>query len=238
MSSVLLMGHGSPSRAAQIELLELRGLLQGALGRQVALGVLEFAAPGLPALAQAFGDLEPGAPVAAQPLLLFDGLHGRHDMPREAASAAARFGLKVRLGSPIGAEPALIEQAVRRIAQHPSRAGDVLVFVGRGSSLASALEQTQSVGAWIAREAGLAHVVCHAGISSPDPAAGVALAAPGARRVLVLPWLIHTGLLLERVRTSTEAAARELGLDVVQLPHIGNGPELVDVMSKRIEALL
>lgn len=238
MSSVLLMGHGSPNRAAQIELLELRGLLQDALGRRVDLGVLEFAAPGLPALAQAFGDLEPGASVAAQPLLLFDGLHGRHDMPQEAARAAAQFGLEVRLGSPIGAEPALIEQAVRRIAQHPRRAGDVLVFVGRGSSLAPALEQTQRVAAWIARESGLDLVVCHAGITAPDPAAGVALAAPGARRVLVLPWLIHTGLLLERVRATTDRAARELGLDVVQLPHIGNGPELVSVMSNRIEALL
>lgn len=238
MTSLLLMGHGSPSPASQRELLELRHLVGERLGRPVALGVLEFPAPELPALDEAFARLGETGRVAAQPLVLFEGLHGRHDMPREAAAAARQLGLDVRLGTPLGADAVLIDLALARLAGAGVADGDVLLFVGRGSSVAESLRQTDEVAARIAAAAGLPHVVCHAGISKPDPAEGVRLAAPGARRVIVLPWLIHTGVLADRVRALTAAAARECGVEPVQLPHIGNGPELVGLIAGRLEALL
>lgn len=238
MTALLLMGHGSPSPASQRELLELRQLVRERCGRPVALGVLEFPAPDLPPLARAFAGLGPTARVAAQPLVLFDGLHGSRDMPGEAAAAAQELGLEVRLGTPFGSDPALVDLALKRLRGAGARAGDVLLFVGRGSSYEESLRQTDEVAARIAAEAGLPHVVCHAGISRPDPAQGMRLAAPGARRVIVLPWLIHTGILAERIHRMTAATARECGVEAVQLPHIGNHPELVSLVAARLEALL
>lgn len=238
MTSLLLMGHGSPNRTAQRELLELRQLVGGRLRRTVALGVLEFPAPELPALDKAFALLGATELVAAQPLVLFEGLHGRHDMPREAAAAARQLGLEVRLGTPIGADAVLIDLALKRLADHAPVEGDVLLFVGRGSSVAESLRQTDEVAADIAAKAGLPHVVCHAGISKPDPVGGMRIASRGARRVIVLPWLIHTGVLADRVKELTAATARECGVESVQLPYIGNGPELVGLIANRLEALL
>jgi sirohydrochlorin ferrochelatase len=238
MTSLLLMGHGSPSPDSQRELLELRQLVGERLGRQVGLGVLEFPVPELPALDEAFAQLSGNEPIAAQPLVLFEGLHGRHDMPREAAAAARQLGVEVRLGTPFGADAALIDLALRRLAGVVRGEGDVLLFVGRGSSVAESLRQTDEVAALIAAKAGLPHVVCHAGISKPDPALGMRLASRGARRVVVLPWLIHTGVLADRVRNLTATTARECGVEAVQLPHIGNGPELVGLIADRLEALL
>ena len=238
MSSLLLMGHGSPSPASRRELLELRELVVGRLGRPVALGVLEFPAPELPALEEAFALLGGTARVAAQPLVLFEGLHGRHDMPGEAAAAVRRLGLEVRLGTPFGAAAVLIDLALKRLAGVVPVEGDVLLFVGRGSSVVESLRQADEVAARIAAKAGLSHVVCHAGISRPDPVEGMRLAARGARRVIVLPWLIHTGILVDRVHELTAATARECGVGCIQLPHIGNGPELVGLIASRLEALL
>ncbi len=238
MTSVLLMGHGSPDRAANEELLELRGLVAERLAQPVALGVLEFARPDLPSLAEAFGLLDRTRPAAAQPLVLFEGLHGRTDMPREAEQAVLALGLDLRVGTPFGCDKALVDLALSRVRSVGPREGDVLLFVGRGSSQRSALDQTDDVARMVASRAGLPHVVCHAGISRPDPAEGVRLAAPGARRVIVLPWLIHTGVLVERVHAVTGAAAVEVGVEAVQLPHIGNDPVLVEVIAGRLEGML
>jgi len=238
MTSLLLMGHGSPSPASQRELLELRQLVGERLGRPVALGVLEFPAPELPALDAAFELLGETVRIAAQPLVLFDGLHGRHDMPREAAAAARQLGLEVRLGTPFGADPVLIDLALARLAGVGVVKGDVLLFVGRGSSVVESLRQTDEVAARIAAEAGLPHVVCHAGISKPDPVEGMRLASRGGRRVIVLPWLIHAGVLADRVHQLTAATAEECGVEAVQLPHIGNGPELVGLIAGRLEAMV
>ena len=237
MTPLLLMGHGSPSPASRRELLQLRRLVGERLGRPVGLGVLEFPAPELPALAPAFAQLGRTALVAAQPLVLFDGLHGRRDMPGEAAAAARELGIEVRLGTPFGADAVLIDLALRRLAGAGPGEGDVLLFAGRGSSVAGSLRQADEVARRIAGSAGLPHVVCHAGICRPDPAEGMRLASRGARRVIVLPWLIHAGVLTDRVHDLTAATARECGVEALQLPHIGNGPELVGLVASRLEAL-
>jgi sirohydrochlorin ferrochelatase len=238
VTPLLLMGHGSPSPASRSELLQLRQLVGERLGRPVGLGVLEFPAPELPALARAFALLGRTPVVAAQPLVLFDGLHGRLDMPGEAAAAARELGMEVRLGTPFGADAVLIDLALRRLADAGPGEGDVLLFAGRGSSVAGSLRQTDEVASTIAGGAGLPHVVCHAGISRPDPVEGMRVASRGARRVIVLPWLIHTGVLADRVQELTAATARACGVEALQLPHIGNGPELVGLIASRLEALI
>ncbi len=160
-------------------------------------------------------------------------------MPREAASAASSLVLDVRLGRPLGDDPVLIELAARRLWGADPRSGDVLLFVGRGSSFDTALRQAGEVARRISDRAGLPHVVCHAGISRPDSAEGMRTAAESwARRVLVLPWLIHNGVLLDRVRGTTEATAREHAVEVIQLPHIGNAPEVVGLIANRVKELL
>ena len=92
--------------------------------------------------------------VAAQPLILFDGLHGRHDMPATAARATSRLGLEVRLGEPFGRDPRVVELMTDRLLDFKPQAGDVLLFVGRGSSEAVALGQTEEVADAVSRRRG------------------------------------------------------------------------------------
>lgn len=237
-AAALLVGHGSPDPAARAELGALRDLVAGRLGRAVGIGVLEFPAPGLPALAEAFDALAGNGGVAAQPLVLFEGLHGRHDVPAAAAAARERLGLDVRTGAALGLEPALVELAAARVDAVRPGPGDVLLFVGRGSSEAAARDQAAEVAAAVAGRAGLDHVLCHAGISRPDIAGGMEAALRlRPRRVLALPYLLHTGVLARRVSAVLAPIARARSVELAVLPHLGNAPALVELVAGRLEAL-
>jgi sirohydrochlorin cobaltochelatase len=236
--SALLLGHGSPDPAGRAELLGLRDLVTRRLGVAVGLGVLEFPAPGLPDLEAAFGAV-PAGRVAAQPLLLFEGRHGRRDIPALAGRASARLGLDIRLGSPFGRDPALVEHARTRLAAAGAGPGDLLLFAGRGSSDPAAVAQAGQVAAAVAAGCRLDHVLCHTGISRPTLAEGMAAALERRpRRVLALPYLLHTGVLVRRVGSVLAPLAREAGVPLVVLPHLGNVPPLVGLVADRLGAML
>ena len=237
--AAVLLGHGSPDPAGQAELGELGTLVGRRLGLEVGLGVLEFPTAGLPGLDEAFAAVRDHRRVAAQPLLLFDGLHGRHDIPAAAASATGRLGVEVRLGSAFGCDPALIGLAVARLAGQGLGAGDVLLFVGRGSSEPLARGQATRVAGAVAAEFGVDQVVCYTGISRPSLGEGIEAAlGHRPRRILALPYLLHTGVLVRRVSQVLTPLAERHGTELVVLPHIGNADELVDLVARRLESLL
>lgn len=238
MSAAVLLGHGSPDPAGRAELLELRALVRAWLGVDVHLGVLEFAGGELPSVDETFLALRGRGPMAAQPLVLFEGLHGRRDLPEAAARARARLGLDVRLGVPLGGDPRLVELTAARVAARRPVAGDLLLFVGRGSSEPEARRQTERVAESVAGRWWLDHVVCYAGISRPDLREGFGTALdrrPG--RILALPYLLHTGVLARRVHDVLTAAAARDRVPLELLPHIGNAPGLVELVASRIEGL-
>jgi sirohydrochlorin ferrochelatase len=234
----MLLGHGSPDPAGRTELVQLRGLVSSRLGAAVGLCVLEFPAPGLPGLEEALASVAAGGEVSAQPLILFDGRHGRRDIPRATRRASRARGIDIRLGTALGEDPALVRLAAGRLAECGPRAGDVLLFVGRGSSDPEALRQAEAVASAVAGPAMLDHLVCYTGISRPTLAEGLGAALerrPG--RVLALPYLLHGGVLARRVEEVLAPLARTAGVPLVVLPHIGNGPALVGLVAARLEAL-
>lgn len=237
--AILLMGHGSPDADACAELRELRDLLSLRLRRPVSLGVLEFPSSGLPPLEEAFAELGSVQLVVAQPLLLFQGLHGRQDMPRVAEDAAARLGVEVRLGEPFGQDPELVRLAASRLARLAPGPGDLLLFVGRGSSEPRARRQTEEVAAMVASRAGIEHAVCYTGISRPLLAEGMELALarrPG--RILAVPYLLHAGVLARRVAEILQPLAAQAAVELTVLPHLGNAPQVIELVASRVEALL
>jgi sirohydrochlorin ferrochelatase len=235
----LLLGHGSPDPAARDELSELRVLASQRLGLDVGLGVLEFSGQGLSGLDDAFAEARGGGPVAAQPLVLFDGMHGQRDLPAAAARAVARYGIEVRLGWAFGHDPALTELVAARLRCLAPTEGDLLLFVGRGSSKALARRQTEEVAGTIASAVGLDRVVCYAGISRPSLVEGMDTALRRKpERILVVPYLLHTGILARRVQELLVPIGVGAGTELVVLPHIGNAPEVVGLVADRLERLL
>jgi len=152
--------------------------------------------------------------------------------------ASAARGLEIEVGSALGQDTALVELAASRLAGLALGDRDVLLFVGRGSSEPLALSQVESVAAAVAGAVGVGHVICYAGISRPDLAEGMAAALERpARRVVALPYLLHTGVLVRCVEEVLRPLARQAGTELLVLPHIGNCPTLVDLVAGRLEAM-
>lgn len=235
----ILVGHGSPDPAACAELAHLRAAVASELAQEVGLGVLEFPTP---LLQQAGAVLDLAAEAGArgvilQPLLLFEGLHGQADLPALAARAEA-LGLEVRRGTPFGDAAAIADLMVERLRQREPSPADRLLFVGRGSSQPRALAQTERVAASVATRAGMAHQVCYTGISQPDLAEGARLSlAHRPRRLLVLPYLLHTGVLVRRAQQVIGGAAAPGRTLVEMLPHIGNAGPVVSLVADRLRQL-
>lgn len=238
-AGTLLVGHGSPDPDGRAELLRLRALVSRRMRITVWLGVLEFPAPRLPPLAHALKAASTnGRAVSAQPLILFDGRHGRHDLPTVVADASRELGVEVRLGGALGGAPALVALTTSRLRTVRVGGGDVLLFVGRGSSEVPALRQTERVAAAVAGELGIDHAVCYTGISAPDLAEGFAAALRHSpRRVIAVPYLLHTGILARRVGEILAPIAERRGVDLMVMPHLGNSPALVGLLAARLEEL-
>ncbi len=237
--SMLLMGHGSPDRASLTELKELRDLVGTRVQSPLGLSVLEFPTADVPILEDVLASQPPSGKVALQPLLLFDGAHDRRDVPAIVAQAEQRFGLDVRIGSAFGNDPILVELATTRLRAVGPGPRDVLLFVGRGSTEASARTQTEAVAAAVAAASGFGHVVCYAGISRPDLTEGLeSTIAFHPRRVVALPFLLHAGVLVRRVAETLQQIARQASVELVVLPHIGNAPPVIQLIATRVEALL
>lgn len=184
------------------------------------LGVLEFPAPGLPYLDEALAALRDRPCVAAQPLILFDGRHGQHDIPLAAARATARLGVQIRRGSASGREPRLIQLVAARLRDQGVLEGDLLLFIGRGSSQALARRQTEEVADAVAADVGIGLVVCYTGISRPSLEEGMAAAlGRRPRRVLALPYLLHTGMLGAARLQVLSPIARRHEAELVVLTH-------------------
>jgi len=236
---ILLMGHGSPDEISVAELRELSDLVAARLQAPVGLSVLEFPTEDVPLLEDVLVALPRSQRVALEPLLLLDGTHDRRDVPAIVAEAEERSGIDVRIGSALGNDPILIELATARLRGIGAASGDVLLFVGRGCTEATARTQTAAVAAAVAAACGVRHVVCYAGISRPDLAEGMESAiALQPRRVLALPFLLHTGVLVRRVAATLKPIALEQSIDLVALPHIGNAPPVIELVATRVEALL
>jgi sirohydrochlorin ferrochelatase len=250
--TVMLIAHGGPDPGTREELRELRSLVairlieeKGHLlsnqegGVEVSLGVLEFPGSDLPSVQQVLAALAPrGSSVVAQPLLLFDGLHARHDLPRLAVDAH-QLGLRMRMGEPLGRDPALLDLAVERAAAAAPDPDDLLLFIGRGSSDPQAREETEEVAAVVAGRLGLEHVTCYAGISPPLLADGARLAlGRRPRRLLALPYLLHQGILTRRVAEVLGPMAERARTPLVALPHLGNAPQVIETVASRVRTLV
>ena len=66
---------------------------------------------------------------------------------------------------------------------------------------------------------------------------GPVLTALTSSALMALPYLLHAGVLARRVEETLAPLAFRAGVPLVALPHIGNGPALVELVASRLEAL-
>jgi sirohydrochlorin ferrochelatase len=260
-AALVLLGHGSRDPEGVAEFLALAAAVQRALpALAVEAGVLEFAGPDAPAIDAAFARcIARGARrVLALPALLHFGIHGTTDMPAVVEAARRRYPqVEIRLAPPLSGHENLFTLVAARCAAAEARlargagrlfparmAGEntpvpaetAVLLVGRGSTCPRANADLRTFAQrFQQRSAYRAVEVCFVSLAPPSVPAGLRrCVALGARRVLVIPYFVNTGLLVRRI--AYQVALTHLfypALEVAVAPHLGVDALLVTALLDR-----
>jgi len=247
---LLLMSHGTRDPDGVSELQQLAQTIQNVAGRwRVEIGVLEFPDPALPSIADVIDRCaaEGVDRVAAVPLLLHQAGHSKQDMPQVLADALHRHpGVQFSSCPSLGVHPSLFEVLEER-AGEPVRGRDpiapcdtTLLLVARGSSDAEANADFFRVARLVWERGQYGNVeCCFVSLTGPAVADGIDRCVRlGARRVLVVPYFLSTGILVKRIGTQAqEACARHSGVEILVGRHLGIHPKIVDLILERADVV-
>lgn len=242
--SVLILGHGSrraPSNA------QFEALVRGFRARRPELDVghayIELCDPllpdGLATLARRSDR------VTVLPLFLFAAGHVKGDIPEALEEARRAFpAVAFDVGAELGVEPAMISIALDRAAARvplrtPEAAGTLLLTIGRGSLDSDANGSFYKLSRIVSERGGFARpeISFIAVVEPLLPGALERAALSGPERMLVLPYFLFEGLLIEQIREEVARfAARHPGIDVRLAEHLGPDERLCDVLDARLAA--
>jgi sirohydrochlorin cobaltochelatase len=245
---VMICGHGSRDAAAVKEFAVLSQHLKTRLPQYpVEYGYLEFATPiirtGLDAL-KARGVTR----VLAVPGMLFAAGHAKNDIPSVLNTYAAANHLRIDYGKELGIDPKMMRAAGDRLQQALDAAGGdisrhetLLVVVGRGASDPDANSNVSKVTRLLWEGFGFGWAeTAYSGVTFPlvEPALEHA-AKLGYRRIIVFPYFLFTGILVDRIYDATDAvAARHPQLQFVKAPYLNDHPLVIDTFVERVEQIL
>jgi len=248
-TGIMICGHGSRSTAA---VAEFRGLAERIAGRfpddPVEFGFLEFARPiirdGLDAL------VDRGVKhVLAVPGMLFAAGHVKNDIAsvlNDYAAVRNRDGmvLRIEFARDLGLDPKMLAAAKARIEEaEPSdsrRAETLLMVVGRGTSDPDANGNIAKIARMLGEGMGFGwSETCYSGVTFPLVAPGLEHAVRlGYRRIVVFPYFLFTGILVERIYTITDQiAAANPAIEFVKAPYLGAHDLVIDTFVDRINGI-
>jgi sirohydrochlorin cobaltochelatase len=179
--------------------------------------------------------------------MLVSAGHAKGDIPAALAREKERHpGISYTYGRPLGPHPALLSVLERRLdealggtARVPEDRADVTVLlVGRGSTDPDANAEVHKAARLLWEGRGYAGVeTAFVSLAAPDVPSGLDRCLRlGARRIVVLPYFLFTGILPDRVRQQTDGwAAAHPEAEVRSADVIGPEPELLDLVMERYE---
>lgn len=251
-TGVMICGHGSRSQAAVDEFRVLADKLPDRLPTDwiTEYGYLEFANPvlrdGLDRLREAGCER-----ILAVPGMLFAAMHSKNDIPTVLNSYAAKHGIEVRYGRELGVDPKMIAAAGDRIREAVATAnverGQVpleetcLVVIGRGASDPDANANVAKIARLL--QEGLGFGWCEVGFSGVT----FPLVEPclqhvvrlGYRRVVVFPYFLFSGILIDRIYGFTDqVAAEHPGIEFVKARYLGDHGLVLDTFAERVKELV
>ncbi len=248
---VMICGHGSRSQAAVDEFAILSEKLPAHLPDwPVAHGYLEFANPvirdGLDKLRAEGCDH-----ILAVPGMLFAAMHVKNDIPGVLNSYAAEHGVKIDFGRELGIDPKMIRAASERIREAVDRAnhanGEVplaetcLVVIGRGASDPDANANVSKIARILWEGMGFGWCeVGYSGVTFPlvEPCLQH-VARLNYRRVIVFPYFLFTGVLIDRIYGFSDMVAEaHPDIEFVKAGYLKDHPQVLATFAERVTEIL
>jgi sirohydrochlorin ferrochelatase len=231
--ALLIVGHGSRSPAGVAEYWDLAKVVtEAAPDLDVGCGFIELAEPDLDAAVDRLVG-RGAASVVAVPLVLLGAGHMKDDGPAALHRGRHRHPtVRFAYARQLGIHPLVLSVAEDRI-KAAIGAGDpaqtAVVLVSRGSSDPDANADLYKVARLLWDSRGLA-MVEPAFVSLAEPGVPAALERCrllGAARIVVVPYFLFTGVLVDRIASQVaEWAAAHPDVDAGPGPHLGADPRI------------
>ncbi|MAQ84620.1 MAG: sirohydrochlorin chelatase [Maritimibacter sp.] len=250
-TGVMICGHGSRSQAAVDEFAVLAQKLPDYLPEDwlTDYGYLEFANPvirdGLDRLREAGCDR-----ILAVPGMLFAAMHAKNDIPTVLNTYAEKHGVDVSYGRELGVDPKMIAAAGARVQEAVDRAnarhGNVplhdtcLVVIGRGASDPDANANVAKIARMLWEGMGFGWCeVGYSGVTFPlvEPCLEH-VARLGYKRVIVFPYFLFTGILIDRIYGFTDkVAAAHPDIRFVKAGYLNDHPKVLETFAERVREI-
>ncbi len=246
--AVLLVGHGSREPEGNLEFLDFSKRARETFPRSFTEACfIELAEPSIPAGLDRCVD-RGARRVVVLPVILFAAGHVKVEIPHEIDQARERHpGVAFRYGRPFGIHPRILEILDQRLVELEAamppgdRADTAVLLVGRGSSDPDANGDLQKIARLLWEGRGFGWVeTCFIGITRPDYPEGIRrCVALGAKRILVLPYFLFTGVLIRRIREQLrEFQLQHPGIPMGMAGYLGEHSNLLEVLLERHEEAL
>ncbi|MDX6257023.1 MAG: sirohydrochlorin cobaltochelatase [Frankiales bacterium] len=211
---LVIVGHGTKSDDGVAEFGSFVDLVAQLAPFDVAGGFLELSSPPMTdAVAELYGHGH--RRLVAVPLVLVGAGHAKGDVPAALARERDRRpGLSFGYGRPLGPHPTLLEildERITEVLRPGERADTAVVLVGRGTTDPDANADVAKTARLLYEGRGFRSVETSF-VSLADPGVPVALDRArllGARRVVVSPYFLFSGVLPDRVGAQALAWAAE-----------------------------
>lgn len=240
--ALLLIGHGSRSPAGVDEFWDFTKVLQAqAPDIDMEFGFIELAEPELDV---AIDKLVARSPehIIGVPLVLLGAGHMKNDGPACLDRARQRHHeVRFTYGTEMGVHPLALEVAAER-AFEVINANDVdpaevaILLVGRGSSDPDANADLAKVARLLWDGRGLGWVEpAFVSLASPSVPEGLERCRRlGARHIVVIPYFLFTGVLVDRISAqSAEWALLHRDVHVMNGAHLGCDPRMAKLVIER-----
>ena len=246
-TGVMVCGHGSRSQAAVDEFAVVAERLRARFPDwPVEYGYLEFANPvirdGLDSLRKQGCDQ-----ILAVPGMLFAAMHSKNDIPTVLNTYAANHGIEVRYGRELGVDPKMIAAAADRVRNAVDAAnaehGEVplhqtcLVVIGRGASDPDANSNVSKITRMLWEGFGFGWAETgYSGVTFPlvEPCLEKA-ALLGFKRIIVFPYFLFTGILIDRIYGFTDqVAASHPDIQFVKAGYLNDHAKVIETFAARV----
>lgn len=241
---VMICGHGSRSQSAVDEFAVLAEKLPAYLPPEwkTDYGYLEFANP---VIRDGLDNLREGGcdKILAVPGMLFAAMHAKNDIPTVLNTYASKHDIEVSYGRELGVDPKMVAAAAGRIQETLDAAPDVplhetcLVVIGRGASDPDANANVSKIARLLHEGFGFGWVeVGYSGVTFPlvEPCLQHA-AKLGYKRIVVFPYFLFSGILIDRIYGFTDqVAAEHAEIEFLKAGYLGDHPKVLETFAERI----
>ena len=242
---MLVIGHGTRDEDGVREFLSVAEHLRERFPeRQCATGFLEFARP---TISEGLGELLDGGArrVIAIPGMLMAAGHAKNDIPSEINELQARHpGVEITYGAELGVNAKLLRAARDRIEQAEAGLGSeyrredtLLMVVGRGASDSDANSNITKITRMLWEGMGFAWAeTCFSGVTRPLVPEGLDRTRMlGFETVIVFPYFLFTGRLVDRIYAAADAfQAANPDIVVCKASYLNDHPLVLEALEDRL----